>query len=521
MSSVKSQSYTHSGTDSFLSIFGLDRESSPVLLVLLGFSLLLFGGLYVFDGNIALVSALMYMTTVLLISAIKPVYSLYLLMATVMLFEQYAIPGFAPWTFEVRFFSNLKEVPYIPYFHTGFMNMAELHLFFLCSGLLLHASFLKDFKYKPISVPFPFLLFMASLVGFFGYGISRGGDFMVALWEVRALFYLCIMFIIVPQLLDTKKQLHTLFWIFIIGITFKALQGVSRFVGMGFSTGGFQVLTNHEDAVFMVTLFILLMVFISYKVNTKQRIFLLVMLLPILVGFLVAQRRATFGSLFVSVGAFIILLPMAKRLVFMHYFIPIMIGLIIYGAAFWNSSNPIGGPVQKFKSGIGQADKTENYRDYSSNLYRENENYNLAQTALNNPVLGVGFGNVYEQPIPLVNIAFPLMDYIPHNQIYWVIVKTGAVGFFIFWFFFNSFVAKSTKVFMRLEDPWLKAITAVITIAVINQMVVSFFDLQLTYSRNMFYLGCLMGMLPVIEKISREEEKEDNLTPPPGEDGQK
>lgn len=459
-----------------------------------------------FDGNIALVAAMMYMTCALLVSIIKPVYSLYMLMATVMLFEQYAIPGFSPITFEVRFFHNLKEIPYIPYIHSGFMNPAEIHLFFLCSGLLLHASMLRDFKYKGIPVPIPFLMFMGSIVAFFGYGMSQGGDFMVALWEVRALFYLCIMFIIVPQLVDTKQQLHTLFWIFLIGITFKALQGVGRFVGMGFSTGGFQVLTNHEDAVFFVTLFILLMAFLSYRVNDRQRIFLLVMLLPILMGFIVAQRRATFGSLFVSLGAFIILLPMAKRIAFMHYFVPIMVGLFIYGAAFWSSSHPIGGPVQKFKSGIGQADKTENYRDYSSNLYRENENYNLAQTALNNPILGVGFGNAYEQPIPLVNIAFPLMDYIPHNQIYWVFVKMGAVGFFIFWFFFNSFVAKSTKVFMRLEDPWLKAITAVITIAVINQMVVSFFDLQLTYSRNMFYLGCLMGMLPVIEKINNEHQ---------------
>jgi len=44
-----------------------------------------------------------------------------------------------------------------------------------------------------------------------------------------------------------------------------------------------------------------------------------------------------------------------------------------------------------------------------------------------------------------------------------------------------------------------------IALAVINQMVVSFFDLQLTYYRNMTYLGCLMGLLPVIQCIESEQ----------------
>ena len=47
-----------------------------------------------------------------------------------------------------------------------------------------------------------------------------------------------------------------------------------------------------------------------------------------------------------------------------------------------------------------------------------------------------------------------------------------------------------------------------ISLAVINQMVVSFFDLQLTYYRNMLYLGCLMALVPSIEYIWDKEGKE-------------
>ena len=218
----------------------------------------------------------------------------------------------------------------------------------------------------------------------------------------------------------------------------------------------------------------------------------------------------------VSISTFIVLLPTLKRIQFLKYFLPVLSALLIYGGAFWNSDASFGRPVQMIKSGFVVPDKETNFRDYSSNLYRDFENYNLARTVVNNPILGTGFGKKYDQPIPLVSIRFTLSEYIPHNQIYWILVKMGAVGFFAFWYFFNCFAARGTQLFLRLNDPYLKAVTLVIIIAVINQMVVSFFDLQLTYYRSMIYLGCLMGLLSVIHNIdseeqSREEKADDSL----------
>lgn len=43
-----------------------------------------------------------------------------------------------------------------------------------------------------------------------------------------------------------------------------------------------------------------------------------------------------------------------------------------------------------------------------------------------------------------------------------------------------------------------------VVVAVINQMVVSYFDLQLTYYRNMIYLGTLMGLMPTLERIGQK-----------------
>lgn len=505
----------HSANDSIyqrtlLKPLGLDRDNSFVLWILLLFASMMAAGMYYFEGNVALVTGILYLFFILILSVFRIDYSLYLFIFTVLLFEQYAIPGFATITHDVSFFNNLKEISYVPYFHFGMISPFEIHILFLSFALLMHMAVRKDFTFKPISVWGAYLVFFACLVLAFLNGMRTGGDFMIALWEVRALFYLCLMYLIVPQILESKKQITLLFWVIIIGITIKALQGVARFVNLGFTTGGFDVLTNHEDPVFMITLFVLLIGFLLFQTGQKQKLWLLASLLIFFVGFYVAQRRATYGSLIVSITAILVLLPALKRIQFLKYFIPVLSILLIYGFTFWNNaSSSVGRPVQMLKSAFVEPDMETNFRDYSSNLYRDNENYNLAQTVVNNTVLGTGFGKRYDQPIPLINIRFPLRDYIPHNHMYWILVKMGSVGFFAFWFFFNCFVAKGTQVFTRLNDPYLKVITLVIVIAVINQMVVSFFDLQLTYYRSMIYLGCLMGLLPVIMHIDREQKSQD------------
>jgi hypothetical protein len=491
----------------FLDPLGLNRHNSLVLYLLLLYCALFLGGLWLTDGNFALATGLLLLITIVLVTFSKPDYGFYLFILLVLIFDQYHIPGFEPATYTIHFFNNLKEIPYIPFFNAGVVNPVELLLILIILSVLTYTVVFKDFKLQPIAVWGAFLIFFAFYAFSFVYGIYAGGDFLVAMWEVRALFYFFLVYLLVPQIIRNREQLNLLIWVFIIGISFKAIQGIGRFVAMGFSTGGLDTLTNHEDPVFMVTLFILLFGFIAFNVKNKQKLWLLILVPVFLLGFYVALRRAAYASFMVSFATFIVLLPGLIRWKFLKSALPFLIGILIYGAIFWNygsEHNPVARPVQMIKAGFERPTLEENARDYYSNLYREQENYNLAATVVNNPVKGVGFGKKYEQPIPLVDIHFPLRDYIPHNEIFWVLVKMGGVGFLAFWFFFNCFVARGTKVMLRLEDPYLKAISVFIIIAVINQMVVSYFDLQLTYYRNMIYLGCIMGLLPVVEKFGNE-----------------
>lgn len=347
-----------------------------------------------------------------------------------------------------------------------------------------------------------FLWFLFSFVN----GLRSGGDFLVALWEIRALVYFCIIYLIVPQIIQTRKQLKTLVWIFIIVISFKAFQILERYASMGFTTAGLPTLANHEDPVFITTLLILLTAMFVFKVQNKQRWLLTVLIIPLLLALYLSLRRAAIAGMLVAFASYVWLLPVQKQKTFLRYAIPIAVGLFFYGFAFWNSSSTLAGPVQLIKSGVTQPSIEESREDYYSNMYRDIENYNLAVTFKRKPIMGIGFGKKYDLPLELARISFPLRDYIPHNEIFWYLIKTGSIGFFLFWLFFNGFVYKGVTVLDKLKDPYLRAVCVMVVLAVINQMVVSYYDLQLTYYRNMIYLGTLMGLLPLIERIGADQE---------------
>jgi hypothetical protein len=478
----------------------LDYETVPALYIaiacipVIGLAILLTGDILPAFAPIALLG-------IVLLTFYRIEYSLFALIGFVLLFDQFRIPGFYPYTFRFDYFRNLKGISYLPSFNSGVVNPIEIHFLFILFIWFLVLSIKKQFSFNRVTVWGSFLLLFGWLSFAFVAGIKSGGDFLTALWEVRALFYLALFFVTIPQVIQTRQQLKLLMWVIIAGITIKAFQGIARFVGLGFGFGGLPTLTNHEDPVFMVTLFVLLLGMWFYKVNNTQQKVLSFILLPLILGFFVAQRRAAMASLFVSLATFFVLLPGKKQWGFFKVSVPVLIVVLIYGAAFWNSNNPLGKPVQMVKSGIYNSKEDLSEEDYYSNLYRANENYNLAYTVRKHPVFGTGFGKKYEKPLELANINFSLRDYIPHNQILWIAVKTGGIGFFLFWLFFNCFAFQGTWLHKKIKSPYLKAICMMIVVAVINQMVVSYYDLQLTYYRNMIYLGTLMGLLPVLQEL--------------------
>lgn len=430
----------------------------------------------------------------------------YLFVALVLFFDQFPPRGYGLTILGTEYFLNLKSLNIFKNIELAVLNPLEIHLLLILLIWLLIFITKKNLYFQQIPNWFILLLFFGWLIFSFIYGMRRGGDFLPALWELRALFYMGILIIITPQIIQSKEQIQNLMWIIIVVLSFKAFQGIIRIIRLGFNFGFRTELTNHEDPLFFISLFTLLLSLVLLKYKSGQKYYLYFTTPIILLVFFFSQRRAAYAALVVASIAFIALLHKIERKTLLKILIPFILIFALYTTLFWDNQSTIGIPAQLIRASITKPKGPQDMR-YYSNLYREIENFNLAQTIKKSPLIGIGFGIKYDQAIPLVKIPFPLQEYIPHNEILWIFVKSGALGFFLFWFFFNTYIFQTSFLYNHLRDPYLKSIASVIIVAIIGQLVVSYYDLQLTYYRNMIYLGTMMGLIPTLRRYAQTDDK--------------
>ena len=449
---------------------------------------------------------------VVFVTAYKIEWGFYAFLLLVLCIDQFEIPDFVSLTYKTEYFNNINIIQYLPKIEAASISPMELHLIFLVVVWALTIIFRSHKPLQRATVWQLGLVFLSWLLIGYLYGSGTGGNAVIALWELRGFFYLLIMYFFVPQIIQTPEQVRNVLWVSIAGISFKAFEGAYRMVSMGFSLGGHDALLNHEDPVFMITLIILWFGLIVFHVHSRQRKALAWLFPILLIGYYAANRRAAYASLGVSLITFLILLPRPALVRILKYAAGGIVIFAIYGAAFWGSNSRFAAPINQIRSGFVDDEATLGERNYYSNLYRKLEDYNLAFTIRSTPLMGIGFGTKYDQPLALVAINYSLRDYMAHNNILWLMVKVGGIGFFIFWFFMDGFALRATSMLKVLEDPYFKAVTIMIIIAIINQLVAAYFDLHLVRYRTNLYLGTLMGLFPAIERYvnpqatpSREE----------------
>jgi O-antigen ligase len=347
------------------------------------------------------------------------------------------------------------------------------------------------------------LVFLGAMLFSLVYGLLTGGDFKVSLWEIRALFYMGACYLLATNLLETPGQVRIVTWILIAGIGVKALQGIYRYlVPFGGDLTGIYAVTGHEDALFFDTALILALGFAVYGGPLRQKLLLWGLAPAMLVTLVLTRRRAALVALGVGLVSFLVTLPPHRRHMLPKLFVPLfLIGLLYVGVFYNNTESPLGRPVQLIKSIYAP----DNARDLSSNVYRDIEQYNVLLTIRQNPLVGVGFGNKYAQPVPLTPIEFPLRDWIPHNEIWWIWLKMGSIGFVIFWMFIATAIIQGSLILRKLRDPYFQALAAMIIAFVLMQVIIAYADLQLTFYRNMVYLGVMLGVLVRLEFLEQHD----------------
>jgi hypothetical protein len=429
--------------------------------------------------------------------------ALYCLLAATMVLDQFRVFGFLDAvTTKVPFYLNLNT-------STGIgplvFNPVELLLVMMIGAWFWRATISREWHLHQVPNAGMAVVFLLMLVFFTGFGLARGGDWKAALWEIRALYYLCFVYFIAAQIIRTRRQVQICVWIIIIGVAIKGFQGCWRyFITLNRDLGGLRAILGHEDSLFIVTVFVLLAAYYFLGYRGREFKFLLATLPTNLLTFVFNQRRITYGVLGLSLGIVVAMLPKEQLRKALYVVIPFTLLFALYTAAFWNKTG--GGlamPAQKIKSMFV---KQEGTVDNESNEWRKLEMLNLKATVRAYP-LGIGFGNQYLIVVPYADIGeeFPLWRWIPHCAIFWVWIKTGFVGFTIFWLFFGTAIVQAMIDYRAMRDTYFKALALMIILFIVGQVIIAYYDLQITFYRNMIYLGAAMALGTAIRRIEAAE----------------
>lgn len=341
----------------------------------------------------------------------------------------------------------------------------------------------------------PYLGLLLCVVWGVIHGMTSGGDFKIIVNEVRSFWYLFLGYLLAYNVIRSKKHLQTFFWCIILGAGIKALEGfyIYLFIIHGDLSANHEIM-SHEESYFWISILLLIMLF-SLHHKYRPQFYTALSITPFLLISLIANnRRADFVALIIGLLVAWTLIFLARTEARKLLVTVLVTTLLLGGAyviAFSNGQGGLSTPARSIVS-VFRPDSTE----AASNLYRDIENYDLQYTVKLNP-MGLGFGKPFLQPILLPNILSldPVYLYIPHNTVYWVWMRLGPVGYLAMWYLFGSIIARGCIYARQIKDKYLQLIAIYIVAMVVMEIVVAYADYQLSFYRNVIYIGMLAGVL--------------------------
>ena len=363
----------------------------------------------------------------------------------------------------------------------------------------------------------PIFVAMAVYSAFLAYGmfrgLSQGGEFSVAIWEVRTQFYPMLMYLIVFNLVKTRLQARQVMWLLIGAVAFKGLIAVFRLVvtlkfdlGQVTEVSRSNSLMAHEESLLFVAFLIFGLLLYIFKADRKQLKFIAYATFPVALALLANQRRAGILALVLSILVIFIVVYVQlpeKRRTLVYALIALFLFSVPYLVVFRNGGGGlIGEPAASVLSTI-----RPDPRDAESNDYRVIEGENVGLNIAANPYTGAGFGRPMQILLPLPNLTsiFPLWAYIPHNTILWVWMRLGLLGFAAFWFMVGRMLLASTIVAGTEKDPYLKAIGLLAVTIIMAWVMQGLVDMGVVDTRLNMLLGVMIGLSAAIPMLKRSE----------------
>jgi hypothetical protein len=343
------------------------------------------------------------------------------------------------------------------------------------------------------------LLFVSFVTYGLGFGLSRGGNLVIALWEARPIYYLFALLVLTSNLIKLQSQVNTLFWIITVSLFFKGITGVVYVATMlQWDMGKVEAIAEHAMSIHFNIFFILMIAAWLYRDSLSRRLLMPLMAYPVFYSYFANHRRAGFLSLGIAVLLIILLLYRENRKLFWALTPSGTLAFMAYLAAFWNNEGSIGMIARAVRSVVGQPTA----RDTASNVYRDIENLNIMFTISQVSLRGLGFGQRFYIIYQMPDIStFEWWEYITHNSIMWIWMQIGAGGFFAMLLMIAMTMLLGGRLIWTMPYGALRAYALTATLYVLMHFIYAYVDMSWD-TRSMLLVGIMMGLLNSLDLIA-------------------
>jgi hypothetical protein len=437
---------------------------------------------------------------------------LYFVLASVCLFELAEMSGpdgrvYADsLTDRIPVFWNINTILQI-YGHTDFkgipLNLLETLLLLAGACALVRAAYTQTADFRPGPLLWPIGIYTAFVLAAWVNGMATGGDFKISLQEIRSQVYFGLAYLMAYNMIRDRKQLGAALWTIVLCIGLKGmLLTFRRYVTLHGLPLPDQGVGAHEEAFFFDAFIALLLSFSVCGTFPKLRGVMLALLPFVVLGSLACNRRAGTAAFVIILPVLVLCayqaLPHRRRLIGLLS-AAALVAFAGYFAAFRNSNSILAQPARAINSQF-----SPDPRDASSNAYRDAENADLMATIRSAP-LGYGYGKKMLHAVPIADISaeYEWWDIMTHNQVLWVWMRVGTVGFLAFWMMISAILICGART-VRSEAAALEtkslAIGGMLIVGAL--MIFGLLDLQFSNFRDMLFAGLWSGILAALPSFA-------------------
>ncbi len=337
------------------------------------------------------------------------------------------------------------------------------------------------------------------LVGI-GIGFSHGGTFKIAAWGIRPWLYLGAGYVLGATLLRSRSALKGILWTMVLGIGFKGLQGVMMWISVRHINPPPEVILSHEESFFFGMFIMICLGLWFFNVPGRLRTVSTILLPAVVLANLANGRRTAWAIIGTALVAFFAMAYSSmpeRRQVVRRVAAVLLVISAVYLPLFWNKSGTLGEPARAVRS---QVDPSS--RDSSSDLYRMQENANLAFNIRQTLSLGKGFGTLINYPLPIVDISKldPFITFIPHNSVLDLWMRLGILGMIVFLSLIAAAIFRACEL-VRNPDRELALLGTLAVCAIVAYVVLGYNDMGFFWFRVALCLGILLGAVEAALKM--------------------